>query len=75
MNSINIVTKTPTSPAILEDIDITNTVNSNTLSPETFSSDSGALRNAGSKMFGISITKIVIILIILAFLGFNVFII
>ena len=28
MNSINIATKTPTSPAIVEDIDITNTISS-----------------------------------------------
>ena len=69
MNSINIATKTPTSPAIVEDIDITNTISSGS------SESTGGLSSLRKSSFfsGLTSTKIIIIIVILAFLGFNVF--
>ena len=67
MNSINIVTKTPTTPAIIEDIDITNTVSSET------PNFSGSSENTSSIFSKLTFTNILIIILILAFLGFNVF--
>lgn len=69
MNSINIATKTPTSPAIVEDIDITNTISSSA------SGSSDGLNSLSKTSFfsGLSSIKIIAIIVILAFLGFNVF--
>ena len=71
MDSINIVTKTPDSPAIVEGIDITTDLSSSASSD--FSDLSPDVSSEGSIFSGISITKIIAIIIILAFLGFNVF--
>ena len=69
MESINIVTKTPTSPAIVEDIDITNTIS------DTASGSTENLQSLTKSSFfsGLTLTKIIAIIVILAFLGFNVF--
>lgn len=69
MNSINIATETPTSPAIVEDIDITNTMSSD----GAINSNVGRLSGISSFFSGIGIIKIIAIIIILAFLGFNAF--
>ena len=73
MNSINIATKTPTSPAIVEDIDITNTMSSRAMSSDGANSNASGLSGISSFFSGISIYKIIAIIIILAFLGFNAF--
>ena len=65
MNSINIATKTPTSPAIVEDINVTSTMSSDGANSK--------LSGIGSFFSGTSIFKIIAIVIILAFLGFNAF--
>lgn len=69
MNSINIATKTPTSPAIVEDIDITNTLSSGA----SGSSEGLGSLNETSFFSGLTSTKIIAIIVILAFLGFNIF--
>ena len=75
MNSINIVTKTPDSPAIVDDIDITPDISSTATNSGSSSSSSDSLEFMKTASFfsGMSITKIVAIVIILAFLGFNIF--
>ena len=73
MNSINIATETPTSPAIVEDIDITNTMSSNAMSSDGAGSNVRLLSGISSFFSGIGIIKIIAIIIILAFLGFNAF--
>ena len=73
MNSINIATETPTSPAIVEDIDITNTMSSNAMTSDGSNSNVGILSGISSFFSGASIFKIIAIIIILAFLGFNAF--
>ena len=68
MNSINIATKTPTSPAIVEDINVTSTMSS-----DGTNSNIAKLSGISSFFSGTNIFKIIAILIILAFLGFNAF--
>ena len=58
MNSINIATKTPTSPAIVEDIDVTNTLSSGA------SGSSEGLSSLSQTSFfsGLTSTKIIAII-------------
>tara|TARA_B100001287_G_C22611696_1_gene495483 strand:+ start:65 stop:745 length:681 start_codon:yes stop_codon:yes gene_type:complete len=74
MNSINIVTKTPESPAIVDDIDITPDISlSAKTSTEKTSGDSLDFIKTASFFSGMTITKIIAVFIVLAFLGFNIF--
>jgi hypothetical protein len=60
MNSINVITATPDSPAVLNDLDVSS------------AGDSDLLNNEGSMFSGVNITKVIAILTIILFLGYNI---
>lgn len=67
MNSINVVTKTPDSPAILDEIDLSSATEtlSGSINSETIGIDN-------SSVSGINITKVIAIITIILFLGYNI---
>lgn len=60
MNSINVITATPESPAVLNDLDVAS------------ATDSDLLNSDGSTFSGVNITKVIAIITIILFLGYNI---